>query len=141
MAKKKDAKKYWIYGEDAALVARFTAYSSTVLQNKRVQYIKNQKKIRDNECSYDELSDTQKERLLGESESIESTVEERETWERIRNYLPLLTPQECQVMIYLYIDRLTTAQAAEKMGIAVSTVRYYKKCAKDKMIDAMLGGE
>lgn len=141
MAKKNNSRKFWIYGEDEELAARFTGFEVTVLRNQRTQYIKNLKKITDNECSYEELSDAQKERSLGTAESVENIIEEKELWERIRNYLPLLTPQECQVMIYLYIDHLTPAQAAQKMGIAASTVRYYKKCAKDKMIDAMLGGK
>ncbi|WP_455501681.1 sigma-70 family RNA polymerase sigma factor [Gemmiger sp.] len=141
MAKKNGNQKFWIYGEDEELVARFTAYAATVLRNKRAEFIKNSKIISDHECSYDELSEAQKERCLGPSESVENIIEENELWERIRNFLPFLTPQECQVMIYLYIDHLTPAQAAQKMGIVASTVRYYKKCAKDKMIDAMLGGE
>ena len=31
MSRKKDANKYWIYGEDAALAARFTKYLTKVL--------------------------------------------------------------------------------------------------------------
>lgn len=32
MAKKNNANKYWIYGEDAALAAQFTAYLAKVLK-------------------------------------------------------------------------------------------------------------
>lgn len=39
MSRKKDANKYWIYGEDAALAAQFTAYLATVLKNRRLTYI------------------------------------------------------------------------------------------------------
>lgn len=38
MSRKKDANKYWIYGEDAALAAQFTAYLATVLKNRRLTY-------------------------------------------------------------------------------------------------------
>ena len=40
MSRKKDANKYWIYGEDAALAAQFTAYLATVLKNRRLTYIR-----------------------------------------------------------------------------------------------------
>lgn len=38
-------------------------------------------------------------------------------WEGIRNYLPKLTPKECEVMIALYIDRLSVFEAAAKLGV------------------------
>lgn len=53
MSRKKDANKYWIYGEDAALAAQFTAYLATVLKNRRLTYIRHLKKIQKVECSYD----------------------------------------------------------------------------------------
>lgn len=52
MSRKKDANKYWIYGEDAALAAQFTAYLATVLKNRRLTYIRHLKKIQKVECSY-----------------------------------------------------------------------------------------
>ena len=45
MSRKKDANKYWIYGEDAALAAQFTAYLATVLKNRRLTYIRHLKQI------------------------------------------------------------------------------------------------
>lgn len=53
MSRKNDANKYWIYGEDAALAAQFTAYLATVLKNRRLTYIRHLKKIQKVECSYD----------------------------------------------------------------------------------------
>lgn len=53
MSRKKDANKYWIYGEDAALAAQFTAYLATVLKNRRLTYIRHLKKIQKVECSYE----------------------------------------------------------------------------------------
>lgn len=40
MSRKKDANKYWIYGEDAALAARFTKYLTKVLYARRASYIR-----------------------------------------------------------------------------------------------------
>ena len=45
MSRKKDANKYWIYGEDAALAAQFTAYLATVLKNRRLTYIRHLKNV------------------------------------------------------------------------------------------------
>ena len=38
MSRKNDANKYWIYGEDAALAAQFTAYLATVLKECSYEY-------------------------------------------------------------------------------------------------------
>lgn len=51
MAKKNNANKYWIYGEDAALAAQFTAYLAKVLKNRRLTYIRHLNKIQAAECS------------------------------------------------------------------------------------------
>ena len=40
MSRKNDANKYWIYGEDAALAAQFTAYLTKMLKNRRSNYIR-----------------------------------------------------------------------------------------------------
>lgn len=40
MSRKNDANKYWIYGEDAALAARFTKYLTKVLYARRASYIR-----------------------------------------------------------------------------------------------------
>ena len=40
MSRKKDANKYWIYGEDAARAARFTKYLTKVLYARRASYIR-----------------------------------------------------------------------------------------------------
>lgn len=58
MSRKKDANKYWIYGEDAALAAQFTAYLATVLKNRRLTYIRHLKKIQKVECSYEYAAET-----------------------------------------------------------------------------------
>lgn len=40
LAHKKEGNKYWIYGEDAALAARFTKYLTKVLYARRASYIR-----------------------------------------------------------------------------------------------------
>ena len=44
MANKKNANKYWTYGEDALLAARFSKYLSTALRNRRADYLSQLKK-------------------------------------------------------------------------------------------------
>ena len=58
MAKKNNANKYWIYGEDAALAAQFTAYLAKVLKNRRLTYIRHLNKIQAAECSYEDIAET-----------------------------------------------------------------------------------
>lgn len=43
MSRKNDANKYWIYGEDAALAAQFTAYLTKMLKNRRSNYIRHKR--------------------------------------------------------------------------------------------------
>ena len=95
MSRKKDANKYWIYGEDAALAAQFTAYLATVLKNRRLM------------------------------------------WEAIKPYLHKLSPKECEVMICLYIDRLSIADTATKLKIKPDTVSTHKHNAINKIRKAM----
>ena len=108
MSRKKDANKYWIYGEDAALAAQFTAYLATVLKNRRLTYIRHLKKIQKVECSYEYAAET-----------IE------------------LSPKECEVMICLYIDRLSIADTATKLKIKPDTVSTHKHNAINKIRNAM----
>lgn len=58
MAKKNNANKYWIYGEDAALAAQFTAYLGKVLKNRRLTYIRHLNKIQAKEYSYEDMAET-----------------------------------------------------------------------------------
>ena len=109
MSRKKDANKYWIYGEDAALAAQFTAYLATVLKNRRLTYIRHLKKIQKVECSYEYAAETIEHVDSIREESLESAVEAKLMWEAIKPYLHKLSPKECEVMICLYIDRLSIA--------------------------------
>lgn len=103
MSRKKDANKYWIYGEDAALAAQFTAYLATVLKNRRLTYIRHLKKIQKVECSYEYAAETIEHVDSIREESLESAVEAKLMWEAIKPYLHKLSPKECEVMICLYI--------------------------------------
>lgn len=103
MSRKKDANKYWIYGEDAALAAQFTAYLATVLKNRRLTYIRHLKKIQKVECSYEYAAETIEHVDSIREESLESAVEAKLMWEAIKPYLHKLSPKECEVMICLYM--------------------------------------
>ena len=126
MSRKKDANKYWIYGEDAALAAQFTAYLATVLKNRRLTYIRHLKKIQKVECSYEYAAETIEHVDSIREESLESAVEAKLMWEAIKPYLHKLSPKECEVMICLYIDRLSIADTATKLKIKPDTVSTHK---------------
>ena len=126
MSRKKDANKYWIYGEDTALAAQFTAYLATVLKNRRLTYIRHLKKIQKVECSYEYAAETIEHVDSIREESLESAVEAKLMWEAIKPYLHKLSPKECEVMICLYIDRLSIADTATKLKIKPDTVSTHK---------------
>ena len=123
MSRKKDANKYWIYGEDAALAAQFTAYLATVLKNRRLTYIRHLRKIQKVECSYEYAAETIEHVDSIREESLESAVEAKLMWEAI--------------MICLYIDRLSIADTATKLKIKPDTVSTHKHNAINKIRKAM----
>lgn len=55
----------------------------------------------------------------------------------IRKYLPKLELKECEVMIALYIDRLSVTDTAAKLRVDASTVRRRRDSACDKIRKAM----
>ena len=57
----------------------------------------------------------------------------------VKNYLPLLTAKECEVVLCLYVNQLSTADTAQKMNLAPETVRWHKKNALQKIRKAMEG--
>ncbi len=73
--KENNANKYWIYGEDAALAAQFTAYLGKVLKNRRSTYIRHLNKIQAKEYSYEDMAETIEQIDSIREESLESTVE------------------------------------------------------------------
>lgn len=130
MAKKNNANKYWIYGEDAALAAQFTAYLGKVLKNRRANYIRRKSAEQEKETSFEELEETAMQQDGG---VMEDEIETRLLWEAIKQYLPRLTPQECETMISLYINRLTVKETAAKLDVAPPTVTIYRDRALAKI--------
>lgn len=130
MAKKNNANKYWIYGEDAALAAQFTAYLGKVLKNRRANYIRRKSMEQAKETSIEELEETAVQQDGG---ATEDEIEMRLLWEAIKQYLPRLTPQECETMISLYINRLTVKETAAKLDVAPPTVTIYRDRALAKI--------
>ena len=134
MAKKN---KLWFSGEGAQLAARFTKFMTKVLYARRASYIralmvKAKREISIEECR-DEV-DTVYRRLMN---PIEESVESKLMWEGIKKYLHKLTPKECEVMIALYIDRLSVTATAAKLRVDASTVRRRRDSACDKIRKAM----
>lgn len=139
MAHKKEGNKYWIYGEDAALAARFTKYLTKVLYARRASYIRTKMAEAAHEVSIEECSDEVEETYKRLNAPIEERVEARLMWEGIRNYLPKLTPKECEVMIALYIDRLSVSEAAAKLGVETNTISTHRRNACEKIRKEMEG--
>lgn len=134
MANKKNANKYWTYGEDALLAARFSKYLSTALRNRRADYLSQLKKNKEWEIPYEDLSDAEKESAQ-ESSTAEDEIEALLFWEALKTHLHLLTSKECEVMICLYVKRLSVKETATRMDVKPSTVTYYKNRAIDKIRD------
>ena len=124
MAKKNIADKYWIYGEDAELAARLTSYLTRVVYNQRANYIRALMKIKESQS-------------MRSGNSLEESIESKLMWEAIRKYLPKLELKECEVMIALYIDRLSVTDTAAKLRVDASTVRRRRDSACDKIRKAM----
>ena len=139
MAKKNNANKYWIYGEDAALAARFTKYLTKVLYARRASYIRTKMAEAAHEVSIEECSGEVEETYKRLNAPIEERVEARLMWEGIRNHLPKLTPKECEVMIALYIDRLSVSEVAAKLGVETNTISTHRRNACEKIRKEMEG--
>ena len=134
MAKGNNANKYWIYGEDALLAARFSKYLSMALRNRRADYLSQLKKNKEGEVPYEDLSDAEKESVQ-ESNAVGDEIEALLFWEALKAHLHLLTPKEYEVMICLYVKRLSVKETAEQMDVKPSTFTYYKNRALDKIRD------
>ena len=78
MARRKDGNRYWIYGEDAAPAAQFTAYLSKVLKNRRANYIRQKSAEQEKETSFDELEETAAQQDGG---AMEDEIETCLLWE------------------------------------------------------------
>lgn len=137
MAKKNNATKYWIYGEDAELAARLTSYLTKVMYNRRASYIRALMQIAKNECSIEDCTADIDALSLRQAEPVEDSIESRLMWEAIRQYLPKLSPKECEVMIALFINRLSVSEVATRLNIDVSTVRRRRDNACEKIRNEM----
>ena len=137
MAKKNIADKYWIYGEDAELAARLTSYLTRVVYNQRANYIRALMKIKEHECSIEDCDSDIESQSMRSGNSLEESIESKLMWEAIRKYLPKLELKECEVMIALYIDRLSVTATAAKLKVDASTVRRRRDSACDKIRKAM----
>lgn len=137
MAKKNIADKYWIYGEDAELAARLTSYLTRVVYNQRANYIRALMKIKEHECSIEDCDSDIESQSMRSGNSLEESIESKLMWEAIRKYLPKLELKECEVMIALYIDRLSVTATAAKLRVDASTVRRRRDSACDKIRKAM----
>lgn len=124
-----------IPAEDEQIIAELTAYLSVSLRNERSKYLKKYGKIRDFESSIEDL----KPDFEPEDSSFEERIEQMLAWDMVKNYLPLLTAKECEVVLCLYVNQLSTADTAQKMNLSPETVRWHKKNALQKIRKAMEG--
>lgn len=122
-----------IPAEDEQIIAELTAYLSVSLRNERSKYLKKYGKIRDFESSIEDL----KPDFEPEDSSFEERIEQMLAWDMVKNYLPLLTAKEGEVVLCLYVNQLSTADTAQKMNLSPETVRWHKKNALQKIRKAM----
>lgn len=137
MSRYKDSNKYKIYGEDAILAARFDKYLDATLRNCRADYLKALSKRKQREIPYEDLPDAEKE-TVQERSAADDEIESLLFWEALKTHLHLLIPKECEVMIGLYVKRLSAKKIAAQMGVEPATVTYYKKCAINKIRDEVM---
>lgn len=133
MQKRSHQKRGFAHGEDEQIIAEFTRYLSVTLQNTRIKYLKKYNKIRNYECSIEDL-DPGFEPI---DNKMEDKIEEMLAWQMVKDYLPRLTPKECEVVLSLYVNRLSTADAAKKLKLTPETVRWHKRNALRKIRKAM----
>lgn len=122
-----------IPAEDEQIIAELTAYLSVSLRNERSKYLKKYGKIRDFESSIEDLNPD----FEPEDSSFEERIEQMLAWDMVKNYLPLLTAKECEIVLCLYVNQLSTTDTAEKMNLSPETVRWHKKNALQKIRKAM----
>ena len=85
------------------------------------------------ECSYEELEEKGQLPNQDYADDLENIL----MWEAIKNYLNRLSARECEIMICLYIHRMTSKETAAKLGLDESTVCYHKMKALKKIRKAM----
>lgn len=106
---------------------------------RRASYIRTKMTEAAHEVSIEECSGEVEETYRRLNAPIEERVEARLMWEGIRNYLPKLTPKECEVMIALYIDRLSVSEVAAKLGVETNTISTHRHNACEKIRKEMEG--
>lgn len=133
MSKKRISKSTPVNGADSELVARFTSYLQKTLVRERFNYLDNLKMRTAVECSYEELEEKGQLPNQDYADDLENIL----MWEAIKNYLNRLSARECEIMICLYIHRMTSKETAAKLGLDESTVCYHKMKALKKIRKAM----
>ena len=129
---------FWnVFIVDAELAARLTSYLTRVVYNQRANYIRALMKIKEHECSIEDCDSDIESQSMRSGNSLEESIESKLMWEAIRKYLPKLELKECEVMIALYIDRLSVTATAAKLKVDASTVRRRRDSACDKIRKAM----
>lgn len=95
-------------------------------------------KIKEHECSIEDCDSDVESQSMRLGNSLEESIESKLMWEAIRKYLPKLELKECEVMIALYIDRLSVTATAAKLKVDASTVRRRRDSACDKIRKAIV---
>ena len=88
-------------------------------------------------CSIEDCDSDIESQSMRSGNSLEESIESKLMWEAIRKYLPKLELKECEVLIALYIDRLSVTATAAKLRVDASTVRRRRDSACDKIRKAM----
>lgn len=119
----------WIEEEDSELAARFTKYLKRCLQNTRWKYLNGIHKKINNECLLDDVEEYQ----LIATDQMEMKVETAMMWQAIKNYIQYLSPRESEVLICMYIDRMSAVETARKLNMSIATVYWHRRNALEKI--------
>lgn len=133
MQKRNRENHFLAHDNDEHIIAEFTSYLAVSLKNARAKYLKNWWKIRHFECSIEDL-DPDFEPI---DRGMEEKIEEMLAWQTVKDYLPKLSPKECEVILCLYVKRLSTAQTAKQMNLTAETIRWHKSNALRKIRESM----
>ena len=74
-----------------------------------------------------------------EDGSFEERIEQMLAWDMVKNYLPLLTAKECEVVFMLVCKPAQHSRYRPKDESAPETVRWHKKKRLQKIRKAMEG--
>lgn len=121
--------------DDTRLYAQFTQYMKTVLGRARRDYLEKETNYKRTFLAYELPLDEQYDI---EDATATDELERLVNWEMIKSYLRCLTLKEAEVLTGIFVNRLTQAECALRMGVSQPYVATLYKAALQKLRKAMM---